>query len=121
MSKNTKIHLALVPVTSALALCSGVILETPGLAAIQDRQLKSNHPVLQTILKERPVSLEGMVFADGEYAKCHTKVEAPTPIGPVKFSKEGNCPAPKSSMGDGEKEKLVAFEAEQLVAKLLLT
>lgn len=121
MRKDSKIHLTLVPVTSALALYSGGLVATPGLAALQDKQLESNHPVIQTILKDKPVSLDDMRFADGDYAKCHNKAEVPTPIGPIKYSRETNCPKPESSAIDSEKEKIAALEAQQLVAKFLLT
>lgn len=120
MSTNKRVHLLLVPVTSALALCSTSLL-TPGLTALEDKYLESDHPLIQMVLKERPVSFDEMLIADGDYAKCHTKGEVPTPIGPIKFSKDANCPKLASVAGIGEKDTDLALEAEQLVTKLLLT
>lgn len=122
MPKSSKYSATLVPVTSALALYAGGLVVTPGLATLTDRHMESKHPVLQSILRVEPVNLADVLVAHvGEYAKCHTKAC----VGPVEFSKEGNCPKEDDKKEDkkpddkGEK-KSAALEAQQLVEKLLL-
>lgn len=114
---NFKNYLMLVPITSSLALYSSNILVMPGLAALDDIHLESTHPVIKMVLKEKPVSLNEKLIAEGNFSKYND--------GPV-FAKSDRydkshikCTAPPPPTNAPDTAS--AVEAELLVAKLILT